>query len=134
MTTRGISTNLTFAFVDTNAVLVKKKDRESEISLSFFCLSGYTALSQVPLRRGVSLLRFLLPCTLKLMSENSVFPLLIGFRFLSSLVRSAVPTYGDVRTIKDSPSGSLRPGLGSPGEIDYWWTCHRAGSHRYKSA
>ena len=35
------------------------------------------------------------------------------FRFLSSLVRSAVPVYGDVRTIKDFSSGSLRPkGLG----------------------
>ena len=44
-----------------------------------------------------------------LRSGNSVSPLFIKFRFLSSLVRSAVHLYGDVRTIKDSPSGPLRP-------------------------
>ena len=37
------------------------------------------------------------------------FPSFLFFRFLSPLARSAVHLYGDVRTIEDFPSGSLRP-------------------------
>ena len=55
--TRGISTNLTFAFVDTNAVLVKKKDRENEISLSFFLFVRlYCSIASTPLSAFLSLI------------------------------------------------------------------------------
>ena len=62
MATRGISTNLTFAFMSTNAVLINKKGRGIFAILRPFPVGRYfdfyTALSQTPF--GFPLAHFLL--------------------------------------------------------------------------